>query len=62
MLSVKSSVRLGVGEVITNLEIKQTVGKSIFEIHVLLFNPLPHDTILDWSKFKHIADDILKSV
>ena len=24
------------------------------------FNPLPDDKILDWSKFKQIADDILK--
>ena len=25
-----------------------------------LFNPLPDDEILDWSKLKQIADDILK--
>ena len=26
------------------------------------FNPLPDDKILDWSKFKLIADDILKCI
>ena len=26
------------------------------------FNPLPDDKILDWSKLKHIADDILKCI
>ena len=25
-------------------------------------NPLPDDKILDWSKFKQIADDILKCI
>ena len=27
---------------------------------VIFFNPLPDDKILDWSKLKQIADDILK--
>ena len=27
-----------------------------------LFNPLPDDKILDWSKMKQIADDILKCI
>ena len=26
------------------------------------FNPLPDDKILDWSKLKQIADDILKHI
>ena len=26
------------------------------------FNPLPDDKILDWSKFKQIADDILMCI
>ena len=26
------------------------------------FNPLPEDKILDWSKLKQNADDILKSM
>ena len=26
------------------------------------FNPLPGDKILDWSKLKQIADDILKRI
>ena len=28
----------------------------------LLVNSLPDDKILDWSKLKHIADDILKCI
>ena len=28
----------------------------------MVFNPLPDDKILDWSKFKQIADDILKCI
>ena len=27
-----------------------------------LFNPLPDDKILDWSKFKQIAENILKCI
>ena len=27
-----------------------------------LFNPLPDDNILDWSKLKQIADDIWKYI
>ena len=27
-----------------------------------LFNPFPDDKILDWSKLKQIADDILKCI
>ena len=29
---------------------------------LFLFNPLPDDKILDWSKLKQIADDILKHI
>ena len=29
-------------------------------MHVTPLNPLPDDKILDWSKLKQIADDILK--
>ena len=48
---------------------------KLFEIHVVLIvelfgkpkptstvNPLPDNKILDWSKLKQIADDILKSI
>ena len=27
-----------------------------------LFNPLPDNKVLDWSKLKQIADDILKCI
>ena len=27
-----------------------------------MYNPLPYDKILDWSKLKEIADDILKRI
>ena len=30
--------------------------------HSSHFNPLPDNKILDWSKFKQIADDILKCI
>ena len=29
---------------------------------VVLFNSIPDDKVLDWSKLKQIADDILKSI
>ena len=29
---------------------------------MLLFNPLPDDKILDWSKLKQITDDILSKI
>ena len=32
------------------------------ELPVLLVYPLPGDKILDWSKSKQIADDILKCI
>ena len=31
-------------------------------ICLMLFNPLPDDKILEWSKLKQIADDILKCI
>ena len=30
--------------------------------HIILVNPLPDDKILDWSKLKQIANDILKCI
>ena len=33
-----------------------------FGILLMTFNPLPDEKILDWSKFKEIADDILKCI
>ena len=30
--------------------------------HALIFSPLPDDEILDWSKLKAFADDILKCI
>ena len=35
---------------------------SIWLIDCMMFNPLPDDKILDWSKLKQIADGILKSI
>ena len=32
------------------------------ETEKVMFNPLPDDKILDWSKLKQIADDILKCI
>ena len=34
--------------------------RSIFFFFFDVFNPLPDDKILDWSKLKQIADNILK--
>ena len=31
-------------------------------LSTICINPLPDDKILDWSKFKQIADDILKGI
>ena len=31
------------------------------DLPVSVFNPLPDDKILDWSKLKQIADDILSA-
>ena len=36
-------------------------GKGLWHIN-LLINPSPDNKILDWSKFKQIADDILKCI
>ena len=42
----------------------RTYGLALY--HTILtfnhLNPLPDDKILDWSKLKQIADDILKSI
>ena len=34
----------------------------VFLEALFAFNPLPDDKILDWSKLKQIADDILKCI
>ena len=31
-------------------------------LNIIVFNPLPDDKILDWSKVKQNADDILKCI
>ena len=31
-------------------------------IRCLIFNPLPDDKLLDWSKLKQIEDDVLKCI
>ena len=33
-----------------------------YGVENIMFNPLPDDKILDWSKLKQIADDILKCI
>ena len=42
-----------------NLDLDQMERR--LQIHVL-FNPRPDDKILDWSKLKQIADDILNCI
>ena len=32
------------------------------KVRIYLFNPLPEDKILDWSKLEQIAEDILKCI
>ena len=34
----------------------------IFKLVYIWLNKLPDDKVLDWSKFKQIADDILKYI
>ena len=41
-----------------NLMLTYTASKASKK----LFNPLPDDKILDWTKLKQIADDILKCI
>ena len=42
------------------LRVKQVCLEGLLMLGKLLtFNPLPDDKILDWSKLKQIADDIL---
>ena len=38
------------------------VKKIVYIVETQSFNPLPDDKILDWSKLKQIADDILKCI
>ena len=35
---------------------------KVAHLMTLTFNPLPDEKILDWSKLKQIADDILKCI
>ena len=37
-------------------------GSIIQQWKNIVFNPLPDDKILDWSKLKQTADDILKCI
>ena len=46
--------------IIKEKHLQQTVFYDIKNI--LLINPLPDDKILDWSKSKQIADNILKCI
>ena len=39
-----------------------TESPNIHYYCLLTVNPLPDDKILDWSKLKQIADDILKCI
>ena len=39
-----------------------TVSINFFMVALCFFNPLPDDKILDWSKLKQIAVDILKCI
>ena len=41
--------------------VKDKKGLLPFQ-YISLFNPLPDDKILDWSKLKQIADDILQCI
>ena len=41
---------------------KKNAGQtlSLVKMSSIMFNPIPDDKILDWSKLKQIADDIFK--
>ena len=39
-----------------------SVSKALDKDETLTHYPLPDDKILDWSKLKQIADDILKGI
>ena len=50
-----------------NFVLKKVKKKTCIEmrkcrLQALNFNPLPDEKILDWSKSKQIADDILKCI
>ena len=36
--------------------------RNLLQNMIMVINPLPEDKILDWSKLKQIADDILKCI
>ena len=40
--------------------LSEEAGITDLAVIQVQFNPLPDDKILDWSKFKQIADDIFK--
>ena len=44
------------------IAIMKSMKKHIPGVFFSFVNPLPDDKILDWSKLKQIADDILKCI
>ena len=58
------TIRLGMPslyKMVDNREKEMLPLLQLFPFETLRsFNPLPDDKILDWSKLKQIADDILK--
>ena len=40
----------------------KTIFQNLWQNQMDCINPLPDDKILDWSKLKQIADDILKCI
>ena len=42
--------------------VQRREASQYYQIVESLFNPLPDDKIVDWSKLKQIADDILKCI
>ena len=43
-------------------KLRPTCTSAEFDLDSHRLNPLPDDKILDWSKLKQIADDILKCI
>ena len=41
---------------------RSCILKKKLSTGINMFNPSPDDTLLDWSKLKQIADDILKCI
>ena len=44
------------------VDAKARLYLNVWPLVTFEFNPLPDDKILDWSKFKQIADNILKCI